>query len=121
MSVSRTRTRAWLVVGLAALLTIGSASMARADELSVVSAQALSSRLTEYTFASTAMGGQTKARVLLPAGYDASVNRRYPVLHRSTRPTTTMSCCRGPTPRCARSPRGPAVRSPVCRWAASAR
>ena len=45
MSGLRTRTRAWLAVGLAALLSIGSAATARADELSVVSAQALSSRL----------------------------------------------------------------------------
>ena len=80
MLVLGARIRVWLAVGLAALLSTGGAATARADGLSVVSSQALSDRLTEYTFSSTAMGGQTKARVLLPAGYDAGASRRYPVL-----------------------------------------
>jgi S-formylglutathione hydrolase FrmB len=66
------------VIALAALLLW--AGDARADGLTVTATQALSARDTEYTVTSPAMGGTTHLRVLLPAGYAAEPQRRYPVL-----------------------------------------
>jgi S-formylglutathione hydrolase FrmB len=79
-STRRARLRTRLAVAAAATLYVATAATAHADGLSVVSVQPVSARLTEYTLSSTAMAGQTKVRLLLPAGYDANANRRYPVL-----------------------------------------
>jgi S-formylglutathione hydrolase FrmB len=50
--------------------------------LRVVHVQPITARVTRYTFFSSALGGQVRANVLLPAGYadPAQAARRYPVL-----------------------------------------
>jgi S-formylglutathione hydrolase FrmB len=53
---------------------------AHADGLRLVSSKRLDDRLTELTLRTPAVAGDTRVRVLLPAGYAAS-ERRYPVLY----------------------------------------
>ena len=48
--------------------------------LSVVAERFLEPRLREYTFVTTSVPGEPRARVLLPRGYEDS-DRRYPVLY----------------------------------------
>ncbi|MGH2923609.1 MAG: alpha/beta hydrolase [Solirubrobacterales bacterium] len=48
--------------------------------LSVVSERVLDPRLREYSFVSSSVPGEPKARVVLPPGYEDS-DRRYPVLY----------------------------------------
>lgn len=62
-----------------ALLAI--ALPAHAAGLRHVSTRQLSPRLQELTFRTPAIDGDTKVRVLLPAGYDGSGHTRYPVLY----------------------------------------
>jgi diacylglycerol O-acyltransferase/trehalose O-mycolyltransferase len=47
----------------------------------VVSQRRLDARLSEFTLRSTALGADTRVRVLLPAAYAAHPERRYPVLY----------------------------------------
>ena len=65
---------------LAALLVAAPAAQASAG-LEYKGAQQLSPRLQELTFSTPALAGDTKVRVLLPAGYDPSGRTRYPVLY----------------------------------------
>jgi len=69
--------RALLLVVLAGFAL---APEAHADGLRLVSSQRLSDRLTELTLRTDAVAGDTRVRVLLPAGYRTS-HRRYPVLY----------------------------------------
>jgi diacylglycerol O-acyltransferase / trehalose O-mycolyltransferase len=49
--------------------------------VAVVSQRRIAPRLTEYTLKTTALDEETGVRVLLPAGYAAHPQRRYPVLY----------------------------------------
>jgi S-formylglutathione hydrolase FrmB len=49
--------------------------------IAVVAERRLDPRLTEWTLRTSALGGQTRVRVLVPAGYDTNRVRRYPVLY----------------------------------------
>jgi S-formylglutathione hydrolase FrmB len=69
--------RASLVVVLAGLAL---AAAAQAHGLRLVSAERLDDRLTELTLRTDAVAGDTRVRVLLPAGY-AHSHHRYPVLY----------------------------------------
>jgi S-formylglutathione hydrolase FrmB len=69
--------RASLVVVVAGLAL---APVAQADGLRLVSSKRLDGRLTELTLRTDAVAGDTRVRVLLPAGY-ATSHRRYPVLY----------------------------------------
>jgi S-formylglutathione hydrolase FrmB len=71
--LSRT-TLALVAAGLVA------APAARADSLTLVASRRLDDRLTELTLRTPAITGDTRVRVLLPAGYSRS-HRRYPVLY----------------------------------------
>ncbi len=64
-----------LAVMLALLLPSGP------DDLTVTRSEQLSERLVEYGFTTPALSGETNVRVLLPAGYTAHPERRYPVLY----------------------------------------
>ena len=50
-------------------------------DLALTGSQRLSDRLYELSFRTPAVADETRVRVLLPAGYDASPRRRYPVLY----------------------------------------
>jgi S-formylglutathione hydrolase FrmB len=69
----------------AALLLVATALLwpasARAEELTVTDERRLSDRLTELTMATPALDFPVSVRVLLPDGYDADPERRYPVLY----------------------------------------
>jgi diacylglycerol O-acyltransferase / trehalose O-mycolyltransferase len=49
--------------------------------ISVVAERKIDPRLTEWTLRSTALGASTRVRVLVPPGYAARPERRYPVLY----------------------------------------
>jgi S-formylglutathione hydrolase FrmB len=68
---------------LAAVLAVlvAAAPAAAADELTVTREQQLSPRLREYGLRTAALSGETNLRVLLPDGYGADPQRRYPVLY----------------------------------------
>lgn len=53
----------------------------RMEGLQVVGSARLSPRLTEFVLASGALRGPSRVRVLLPAGYAQSPERRFPVLY----------------------------------------
>lgn len=59
------------------------------DELELAGTEQKSERLSELTFRTPAVDGETKVRVLLPDGYDADPTRRYPVLF------LLHGCCEG--------------------------
>ena len=67
-----------IVLGL--LVWLCAAAGANAQGLTVTATQSLSPRLTQYTATSDALGRSTNVRVLLPEGYAAAPQRRYPVL-----------------------------------------
>ena len=69
--------RAALLLALSVVLL--AASPARAD-LTVTGTQTLSPRLMQFAATSDALGRSTSIRVLLPEGYAAAPDRRYPVL-----------------------------------------
>jgi S-formylglutathione hydrolase FrmB len=54
---------------------------APASALEVTRHEQLSPRLHEYGFTTPSLAGETNVRILLPAGYDAESDRRYPVLY----------------------------------------
>jgi S-formylglutathione hydrolase FrmB len=54
---------------------------APATGISVVAQRKIDARLSEYTLKTTALDEETGVRVLLPPGYDAHPERRYPVLY----------------------------------------
>ncbi|MEA2124544.1 MAG: hypothetical protein QOI80_1326 [Solirubrobacteraceae bacterium] len=64
-----------------ALLFPAVAAADGADDLTVTRSDQLSPRLREFGFTTPALSGETNVRILLPAGYDAHPNRRYPVLY----------------------------------------
>jgi S-formylglutathione hydrolase FrmB len=73
--------RRLMVLGvLGALGSAPAALAADATPLQLVSSTSLDTRLSELTFHTPAVSGDTKVRVLVPAGYDASGATRYPVL-----------------------------------------
>ena len=49
--------------------------------IAVVAERRLDARLTEWTLRTTALAQETRVRVLVPAGYAAHAQRRYPVLY----------------------------------------
>jgi diacylglycerol O-acyltransferase / trehalose O-mycolyltransferase len=49
--------------------------------ITVVAERTLDSRMSEWTLRSTALGADTRVRVVVPAGYAAHPERRYPVLY----------------------------------------
>ncbi len=57
------------------------AAPAAADELTPTREEQLSPRLHEYGFTTPALADETNVRVLLPDGYEADPDRRYPVLY----------------------------------------
>jgi S-formylglutathione hydrolase FrmB len=65
---------------LALLAGLALVPAAHADGLRLVSSKRLDDRLTELTLRTPAVAGDTRVRVLLPAGY-ATSKRRYPVLY----------------------------------------
>lgn len=74
-----------VVVSAAVLLAVWGAG-AGADELTeqqlqLTDTQTIDDRLQELTFTTPAVDGPTKVRVLLPDGYAADADRRYPVLY----------------------------------------
>jgi S-formylglutathione hydrolase FrmB len=56
-------------------------STANAGAITVVRRQRLDARLDEWTLRTPALSGPTHVRVLLPTGYRAAPQRRYPVLY----------------------------------------
>src|SRR5437763_17176752 len=54
---------------------------ASASPLRLINSHRLDARLVELTFQTPALRGDTNVRVLLPAAYRSSGNRRYPVLY----------------------------------------
>lgn len=70
-----------LVVVLIAVAATAPSASADTGGLRYLGSASLSPRLKELTFTTSALGGQTKVRVLLPRGYDAAAHRRYPVLY----------------------------------------
>ena len=69
--------KAALAVLVALLLVPASAG---ANPLQLVEQHAIDSRLSELTFRTPSVTGDTKVRVLVPEGYDASGATRYPML-----------------------------------------
>ena len=69
-----------LVLLVAALAILAGAVPASAASLQLVSSEQLGPRLSELTFTTPAVAGETKVRILAPAGYDRSGATRYPVL-----------------------------------------
>ena len=63
------------------LVASGVPADAAPADANIVSEQRLDTRLRELTIAAPALAGETKVRVLLPDGYRADDNRRYPVLY----------------------------------------
>ncbi len=72
--------RLWFFAA-AALCSYGALAPARADGITTVGVAQLSPRLYEYSLDTPALSTQTHVRVLLPANYNASGPRRYPVLY----------------------------------------
>jgi S-formylglutathione hydrolase FrmB len=75
------RTGLITAVVVAATLVVAASSDAATRGLQYVGTSRLSPRLQEITFRTPALTGDTGVRVLLPAGYDGSGKRRYPVLY----------------------------------------
>src|SRR5688572_25542417 len=69
-----------VVLCLVLLALVPGAASADVRDLKLVRSDKLTPRLTELTFTTPAVEGETHVRVLLPAGYDADSNKRYPVL-----------------------------------------
>jgi S-formylglutathione hydrolase FrmB len=69
-----------LLVALVAALAPASAQAADHD-IEVLSSQQLDSRLSELTVSTPALSKPAHVRVLLPDGYDANPDTRYPVLY----------------------------------------
>ena len=69
-----------LLAGLVACAAAAPPAPAHAAGLTVTGRQRIDARLSELTLRTSAVGGPTRVRVLLPAGY-ASSRRRYPVLY----------------------------------------
>jgi S-formylglutathione hydrolase FrmB len=61
--------------------TTSTTTGARATGITVVAERNLDARLTEWTLRPTALGATTRVRVLVPTGYAAHPERRYPVLY----------------------------------------
>ena len=78
-------TRQLLALAFAAALIAGGASTTAAGAdtpgLEHLGTTVVSPRLEELRFRTPALVGETRVRVLLPAGYDADSHRRYPVLY----------------------------------------
>jgi S-formylglutathione hydrolase FrmB len=73
--------RGWgTAAALAAALGLAAAP-AHAAEIELLGDQALDGRLHELTLRTDALDAPTRVRVLLPAGYDAAPQARYPVLY----------------------------------------
>jgi len=70
-----------VAVVASALGAAGVPAQAAPGAATIVSEQRIDSRLRELTIDAPALAGRTKARVLLPDGYRASRERRYPVLY----------------------------------------
>lgn len=71
-----------LLLATVAALSLGAPPVARpAEDLTVVSDDALTARLREVIVNSPAVGAETPLRVLLPADYDANAPEPYPVLY----------------------------------------
>ena len=64
-----------------ALAASSAPAQAAPADARIVSEQRIDARLRELTVAAPALGARTKVRVLLPDGYRAADNRRYPVLY----------------------------------------
>ena len=81
----RCSSRRWGGVALACLaLALAEPSVpaqAAPADARIVSEQRIDARLRELTVAAPALGTRTKVRVLLPDGYRAGDDRRYPVLY----------------------------------------
>jgi S-formylglutathione hydrolase FrmB len=81
------RKRLGAVWALALLLTLAGGASARATPdapyggLKLTDERHLDGRLLELTFTTPALADPTHVRVLLPAGYDSSPRKRYPVLY----------------------------------------
>ena len=77
------RRLACLVAAAAILATVSPAAAFTLgpQNLQLLSVKQLSPRLQELTMKTAALPGDTHVRVLLPAGYDASAPKRYPVLY----------------------------------------
>lgn len=73
--------RSTILAVICALSAAGSAHAAAGGGLQLLSTQQLDPRLTQLTFHTDALASPTQVRILLPAGYDASSARRYPVLY----------------------------------------
>ncbi len=75
-----------LVLAVLSVFLLPSAAQAdpavnNGNGLSVVSTDAIDSRQTEYTVATTALKHPVRIRVVLPTGYNAAAAKRYPVLY----------------------------------------
>jgi S-formylglutathione hydrolase FrmB len=68
-------------LAFAALAAPSASARGEAAGLAVADEQKLSPRLTDYTMGTPALVGDVHVRVLIPAGFDASAARRYPVLY----------------------------------------
>ena len=73
--------RRLLILALAAFAVSASPAVAADHGITLSSSRALSPRLTELTMSTAALAKPTHVRVLVPAGYDANPQRRYPVLY----------------------------------------
>jgi S-formylglutathione hydrolase FrmB len=78
---TRTYFNGGLGIVVAALLAVAAPAGASGQGLELVSTKHLSPRLVELTLRTPALVGETRVRVLLPAGYDGTPDKRYPVLY----------------------------------------
>lgn len=69
------------MVAVAAATAFAAAPSASGAGLHLVSSKRLDSRLTELTFQTPALSGDTGVRILTPTGYKPHGKRRYPVLY----------------------------------------
>jgi diacylglycerol O-acyltransferase / trehalose O-mycolyltransferase len=70
-----------IVLALLALAVTAAPAAAADHGITVTATRALSPRLTELTMTTAALAAPTHVRVLVPAGYDANPQQRYPVLY----------------------------------------
>ena len=70
-----------LVLALAVLAVCAAPAAAADHGIRVTTSRSLSARLTDLTMSTSALAAPTHVRVLVPAGYEADPQRRYPVLY----------------------------------------
>jgi hypothetical protein len=73
--------RAPLALLAASLLLTAAPARAADNPLQLVATTRIDTRLSELTFRTPAVAGETHVRVLLPSTYDDSGKTRYPVLY----------------------------------------